>query len=108
MARHIPFSSRGVCIDCGERFVRDGVAWRCRECTRGVYAARYAAMRAVRHAVKAGVLAPVKSLPCTDCEQPATHYDHRDYSQPLNVTPTCRRCNFMRGPAAWQRPQYAA
>jgi len=36
---------------------------------------------------------------CVDWGAPATDYDHRDYNKPLEVEPTCRRCNLRRGPA---------
>lgn len=40
------------------------------------------------------------SIACVDCGAPAEHYDHRDYSKPLDVAPVCRSCNFKRGPAS--------
>ena len=36
-------------------------------------------------------------IPCVDCGERATDYDHRDYRQPLMVVPTCRSCNLLRG-----------
>lgn len=36
---------------------------------------------------------------CVDCGQPATCYDHRYYSLPLEVDPVCTKCNINRGPA---------
>lgn len=36
---------------------------------------------------------------CVDCGLPATEYEHRDYSKPLVVVPTCHKCNIARGPA---------
>lgn len=53
----------------------------------------------VCQAVAKGELAPIKTLRCTDCAKPAEHYDHRDYSKPLEVEPVCMQCNFNRGPA---------
>jgi hypothetical protein len=58
---------------------------------------------AVSKAVLRGELPPVKTLACTDCGAPARDYDHRDYSKPLAVEPTCRSCNLKRGPAVWQQ-----
>lgn len=52
----------------------------------------------VRKAVRRGQLPPVDSLKCTDCGRAATDYDHRDYTKPLEVEPTCRSCNLLRGP----------
>ena len=48
-------------------------------------------------AVKRGLLPPVTSYRCIDCGLPAKHYDHRDYSKPLEVDPVCIKCNFRRG-----------
>jgi len=39
------------------------------------------------------------SIECVDCGAPATCYDHRDYSKPLDVEPVCWKCNAQRGPA---------
>jgi Bacterial regulatory protein, Fis family len=36
---------------------------------------------------------------CVDCKRPAFSWDHRYYSQPLEVEPVCARCNTNRGPA---------
>lgn len=36
---------------------------------------------------------------CMDCGRPATCYDHRYYSMPLEVDLVCSRCNTNRGPA---------
>lgn len=57
------------------------------------------ATKAVSRAVKTGRLAPVETLKCVDCGAKAKHYDHRDYTKPLDVEPCCVRCNFRRGPA---------
>ena len=38
-------------------------------------------------------------VPCVDCGKRAEHYDHRDYTKPLEVEPVCRSCNKLRGPA---------
>jgi hypothetical protein len=107
MARALPFHERGVCIDCSEKFSRDGVAWRCWGCDRALVATRTRAMNLVQRAIKGGELAPLASQACADCEQPATCYDHRDYSRPLDVQPVCRSCNQRRGPAVWA-PRLAA
>lgn len=61
---------------------------------------KYLAHRAVARAIRAGQLRPIKDCMCVDCGAQAEHYEHRDYSKPLQVEPTCRRCNFRRGPAA--------
>lgn len=57
------------------------------------------ATKAVSRAVKTGKLPPVETLKCVDCGAKAKHYDHRDYTKPLDVEPCCIRCNFRRGPA---------
>ncbi len=61
----------------------------------GAYAAHQAVAKAIRH----GLLAPITERVCADCGGPAIHYDHRDYNRPLEVDPTCRKCNYKRGPA---------
>ena len=38
------------------------------------------------------------TIPCVDCEAPATKYDHRNYLKPLQVDPVCNSCNLKRGP----------
>jgi hypothetical protein len=43
------------------------------------------------------------SIPCADCGQPATNYEHRDYSKPLEVEPVCSKCNHSRGHAVGVR-----
>src|SRR3990167_535196 len=52
----------------------------------------------------AGVAMATQDIPpptgsCADCGKPATCYDHRYYSLPLEVDPVCVRCNINRGPA---------
>ena len=49
-------------------------------------------------AIKNGKLKHPTLLKCVDCGKPATEYDHRDYSKPLNVDPVCHSCNLKRGP----------
>ena len=53
----------------------------------------------VARAISKGLLPAASSHYCVDCGKPALHYDHRDYSRPLDVEPVCRSCNVMRGPA---------
>lgn len=108
MCRYLPFITRGVCIDCGSAHDRTNCAWRCGPCTSAVMRIRNEAKRRLNAEIQAGRMPRARELYCHDCERPALDYDHRDYSQPLKVTPLCRSCNLMRGPAAWQRPQYAA
>lgn len=61
----------------------------------GAYFAHQAVAKAIRH----GLLPPIQGRMCTDCGEPAIHYDHRDYNHPLQVEPVCRVCNYARGPA---------
>lgn len=53
----------------------------------------------LRAAVRAGKLPRLGDgkTKCTDCRSPASQYDHRDYSRPLDVQPVCRNCNIKRG-----------
>jgi hypothetical protein len=57
------------------------------------------AHKAVARAIKNGELKKPSLFTCLDCGGPATEYDHRDYSKPLEVTAVCRGCNLRRGPA---------
>jgi hypothetical protein len=83
----------------------DRPSWRrfCWPCSSDRYHnnGRKAAKQKVAMAVKRGDLKPAKAYACTDCGAPATEYDHRDYSKPLNVQPVCSRCNKLRGPGKW-------
>src|SRR3990167_5820689 len=56
---------------------------------------------AVRKAIKEGKLPDLKleHIKCTDCQDRATTYDHREYKKPLEVDPVCKSCNAARGPA---------
>lgn len=57
----------------------------------------------VRKAVKRGVLPDLRNgdIACVDCGAVATVWEHRSYSRPLDVEPTCRGCNVRRGTAHW-------
>lgn len=57
------------------------------------------AHKAVADAIRSGLLKRPAEFACVDCGKPAEHYDHRDYSRPLDVAPVCRVCNYKRGPA---------
>jgi len=52
-------------------------------------------------AVKNGLLISLSKnvIQCTDCNNRATCYDHRDYNYPLDVEPVCVSCNNKRGAA---------
>lgn len=65
--------------------------------------AMYAAKQ-VECAVGHGLLADLRmvEIPCKDCSiNRATVYDHRDYANPLDVTPVCASCNSIRGSAVF-------
>jgi hypothetical protein len=65
-------------------------------------AARQRASKAVARAVRAGLLPRLDgSISCVDCGKPAEAYDHRDYTEPLVVSPVCTRCNVLRGPGRY-------
>ena len=59
------------------------------------------AIGCVKKAVQAGLLINLKKndIKCTDCDNRASMYDHRDYTKPLEVEPVCRSCNIKRGSA---------
>jgi hypothetical protein len=89
-----------LCPDCAAPINR---LWkRCVSCQRAhdIRSNRVtrAASARVSYAVRTGKLARPTTLTCADCGQPATEYDHRDYSRPLQVEPVCHPCNKRRGP----------
>jgi len=53
----------------------------------------------VQRAIRLGHISPPSAYQCVDCGNPAKEYDHRDYTKPLAIEPTCIRCNRRRGPA---------
>jgi hypothetical protein len=55
------------------------------------------AIARVRYAVATGRIRPARDHSCVDCGEPAKHYDHRDYTKPLDVDPVCVSCNRRRG-----------
>jgi len=59
------------------------------------------AVSAVGIAVKKGLLPDLKkeTIKCSDCDDKATQYDHRDYNYKLFVQPVCMSCNRKRGAA---------
>lgn len=107
----MPRYRRFICPDCQQPCKREGtVISRCLKCAvnrqkaRGVASGQFAAHQAVSAAVRRGELQPARERACVDCGKPARDYEHRDYSKPLDVQPTCRSCNIRRGPAIW-RPE---
>jgi len=72
-----------LCFSCGDHSQNGG----------------HKAHAAVKKAIKNGFLKPIKELKCTDCEEQAEIYDHKDYNKPLEVEPVCRSCNRKRGSA---------
>lgn len=110
---------------CQEHVTREMAARRDRgrraaETRRARYPDRYApkapgqaawqsmAQQAVAKAKKAGILPDLSTgaFACVDCGKPATVYEHRDYSRPLDVEPVCGGCNARRGCAKY--PQQAS
>lgn len=84
----------------------------CGACRVSIESARHPhqskAMRAVRAAVLRGELPRPTDFFCTECSNPATCYDHRDYGKPLSVDPVCWRCNSVRGEATFPGAEKAA
>lgn len=56
------------------------------------------AQHKIHNLVRQGKIPRACELLCVDCGKGATDYDHRDYTKPLEVAPTCRSCNRRRGP----------
>jgi hypothetical protein len=104
-----------ACLYCDGPIAKPGETWRtsrvyCRDCAKGSgpqCATRAKAALLVGRAIGAGRLAPPTLCYCADCGAPATEYDHRDYSRPLDVDPVCRRCNRLRGPGVYPERQEA-
>lgn len=99
-------TKRFTCARCGAvNEITGGTAnYHCPACRvaagmRNLQAPKYLAHQAVAKARKQGLLADPRTLRCEDCAAPAIEYDHRDYAQPLVVSPVCRSCNLRRGPA---------
>lgn len=89
-----------VCLECAVQINR---LWkRCIPCQHAYDLRRNRVTRSasakVSHAVRTGKLPRPTTLMCADCGRPATEYDHRDYSKPLEVEPVCHPCNKLRGP----------
>lgn len=92
-----------TCIECRREFCT-GVrtTLRCRSCN--AYGEgrklREKAHRLVSEAVREGRLPrlAVVEIACVDCGSRATVWEHRDYTKPLDVQPTCRGCDKRRGP----------
>lgn len=99
------------CIDCGAAKPPGlhGSRQRCGPCGEHFYRQISEAQRVLYKAIRDGVLTKARGLTCVDCGGVATDWEHRDYSKPLEVEPTCRSCNFKRGPAAYaKRPELEA
>lgn len=100
MARRPGMLVRCTCVECGHVVLSTGSnsTFKCDQCC-PVTSMKRLAHKAVADAVKCGDLQPATECTCVDCGRPATEYDHRDYDEPLQVDPVCRRCNVRRGPA---------
>jgi hypothetical protein len=60
---------------------------------------QYRAHQSVARAIRKGLLLHPSRFCCADCGNPASQYDHRDYTKPLEVAPVCAGCNVRRGAA---------
>ena len=105
------------CRDCGvklgsrETITSRDYLKRCRPCLRKHENAatkerisrfteeRKSAIKLTNEAIRKGALLSLRlnRIKCTDCNNRATMYDHRDYSKPLDVEPVCGSCNNRRG-----------
>lgn len=87
---------------CGKSADRDSRnAKYCMKCIRKAEKIRAVGHIAVRNAILAGRLPPISTQYCVDCGAFAKCYEHRDYSAPLSVDPTCLSCNRRRGPGKY-------
>ena len=85
------------CQACGRQEWRYVTTKRCYRCSALAIMARNKACGQVGHAIRKGLLSPVAGLTCYRCGKPAKHYEHRDYSKPLDVEPVCVSCNVQLG-----------
>ena len=87
------------CEVCSTSFGRQVVASRayCKDCRKWVMWVQQRVTRAVREAIKIGILDRPETQACVDCGKRAEYYEHRHYMRPLDVVPVCIRCNQKRG-----------
>lgn len=71
----------------------------CPECKRVAGVIQRRAGKIVSERIKAGAMRRPSDFSCVDCGDQATGWEHRYYGIPLQVVPTCQRCNILRGPA---------
>ncbi len=63
--------------------------------TREIRKEAYVVLKA---AIRRGDVPPIDGeMRCSDCDQAADFYDHRNYFRPLDVDPICKPCNNRRG-----------
>lgn len=88
-----------ACISCSRTEERHQAALFCHECSlqHGREASR--AISKVWDEIREGRMQPPTDFDCVDCGAPASCFDHRDYTKPLQVEPVCAPCNRERGPA---------
>lgn len=106
----LPRQINKTCVHCGAAFTTAShVARYCEDCRtanarraqKRVERDRRLMKRAhalVRNRLAQGLLPSPTLFVCADCGLPATAYDHRDYTKPLDVEPVCDTCNSLRGP----------
>lgn len=93
------------CFICGGEASRWGRGKPCLNCSAAHDLVAAAAHRAVRRAVREGILPPYAQQYCVDCGGFAQCYDHRSHLKPLDVEPVCRSCNSKRGRSIELRPE---
>lgn len=88
-----------ACEFCGVAVEKDRKPKRlhCFDCRRRCYRMQQRCGAIVQRAIRDGIIPRVSTLSCVDCGKPACDYDHRDYTKPLEIEPTCRKCNLKRG-----------
>lgn len=72
----------------------------CLPCSDAVSDMRKSISKRLRYAIDTGKLKDWRGQKCNFCGESAIGYEHRDYSQPFDVTPICRSCNWKLGPAS--------
>lgn len=96
------------CVYCRRETKREKNALVCWKCYYARLPLQTAAYRELWRAKRDGRVGNVLGKLCMDCQAPASVWDHRDYSRPLDVDAVCWSCNNRRGPANWQPAQQEA
>lgn len=89
-----------ICTGCGRSLRGQHHSTRyCLPCADHVDRIKRSAYARLGWAIRTGAFPDWRGQKCHACEAPAIGYEHRDYSQPFDVRPICKSCNWALGPA---------